>query len=59
MTFETFEELEVWRLAGQLKKESREKYISEKELEYFREKVLYCIKVLNGYIAYLKKQVTK
>ena len=120
MTFETFEELEVWKLARQLKNEIRElvkkipveekyrltdqlirstrsigsniaegfgrfhfkdnskfclnargslfetlnhlidafdeKYIFEDELKYFRDKVLHCIKVLNGYIAYLKKQ---
>jgi hypothetical protein len=36
-----------------------EKYISKEELKYFREKVLNCIKVLNGYIAYLKKQSIK
>ena len=110
MTFETFEELEVWKLAKQLKKEIRElvkkfpvdekyrltdqiirssrsagsniaegfgrfhfkdnskfclnargslfetlnhlidafdeEYISDKEMKYFREKVLFCIKVL-------------
>ncbi len=117
MTFETFEELEVWKLARQLKKEIREliknfllmrdidqiirssrsigsnvaegfgrfhfkdnskfclnargslfetlnhlidafneEYIFDDELKYFRDKVLHCIKVLNGYIAYLKKQ---
>jgi len=123
MTFETFEEPEVWKLTRQLKKEIRElvkkfpvgekykltdqiirssrsagsnisecfgrfhfkdnsefclnarsslfetlshlidafdeEYISDKEMKYFREKVLFCIKVLNGYIAYLKKQLTK
>lgn len=84
MTFETFEELEVWKLTRQLKKEIRElvkkfpvargslfetlnhlidafdeEYISDKEMKYFREKVLFCIKVLNGYIAYKKKQLTK
>jgi len=36
-----------------------EKYIDEKCLNYFREKILHCNKVLNGYIAYLNKQVTK
>ena len=120
MIFATFEELEVWKLARQLKKEIRElakkfpadekyklidqvvrssgsvgtniaegfgrfhfkenskfclnargslfetlnhlidafdeEYISDIELEYFKEKILHCIKVLNGYIAYLKKQ---
>ncbi len=120
MNFVTFEELEVWKLARQLKKEIREltkkfptdekyklidqiirssrsvganiaegfgrfhfkenskfcfnargslfetlnhlidafdeEYISDIELEYFKKKVLHCIKVLNGYISYLKKQ---
>ena len=121
MTFETFEELEVWKLSRQLKKEIRvlvkkfpfdekyrltdqiirssrsngsniaegfgryhfkdnskfgriargslfetlnhlidafdEEFITDEELKYFREKVLHCIKVLNGYIAYLEKQL--
>jgi four helix bundle protein len=121
MTFGTFEELEVWKLARQLKKEIRElvkkfppeekyrltdqlirssrsvganiaegfgrfhfkenskfcfngrgslfetlnhlidaldeEYISEDEFNYFRDKVLHCNKVLNGYIAYLRSQV--
>lgn len=120
MAFETFEELEVWKLSRQLKKEIRalvkkfpfdekyrltdqiirssrsngsniaegfgryhfkdnskfgriargslfetlnhlinafdEEYITGEELKYFREKVLHCIKVLNGYIAYLERQ---
>lgn len=113
MSFLTFEELEVWKLARQLKKEIRElvkkfpvdeKYrltdqiirssrsvgsnIAEgfgrfhfkenskfcfnarglfetlnhlidsfdEELKHFRDKVLHCIKVLNGYISYLKKR---
>jgi four helix bundle protein len=126
MTFETFEELEVWKLSRQLKKEIRilvkkfpldekyrltdqiirssrsngsniaegfgryhfkdnskfgriargslfetlnhlidafdEEYITDEELKYYREKVLHCIKVLNGYIAYLERksnQITK
>jgi four helix bundle protein len=33
-----------------------EEYIIGEELKYFREKVLHCIKVLNGYIAYLERQ---
>lgn len=120
MAFETFEELEVWKLSRQLKKEIRalvkkfpfdekyrltdqiirssrsngsniaegfgryhfkdnskfgriargslfetlnhlidafdEEYITGEELKYFMEKVLHCIKVLNGYIAYLERQ---
>ncbi len=120
MAFETFEELEVWKLSRQLKQEIRvlvkkfpfdekyrltdqiirssrsngsniakgfgryhfkdnskfgriargslfetlnhlidafdEEYITDEELKYFREKVLHCIKVLNGYIAYLERQ---
>jgi four helix bundle protein len=123
MTFETFEDLEVWKLARQLKKEIRElvkkfpvdekyrltdqiirssrsvgsniaegfgrfhikdnskfcfnargslfetlnhlidafdeDYISQEELKYYKEKTLQCNKVLNGYIAYLKKQSTE
>ncbi len=33
-----------------------ENYITNNELEYFRNKILHNIKVLNGYIAYLKEQ---
>jgi four helix bundle protein len=121
MTFSTFEELEVWKLARQLKKEigglvkvfpvdekyrltdqlirstrsvssniaegfgrfhykentkfcrmSRgslmetlnhlidafdEGYIDGNCLDEYREKILHCNKVLNGYIAYLNKQI--
>lgn len=33
-----------------------EKYIDEEELKFFKDKILHCNKVLNGYIAYLNKQ---
>jgi hypothetical protein len=33
-----------------------EEFITDEELKYFREKVLHCIKVMNGYIAYLERQ---
>jgi len=32
-----------------------ENYINQEQLNDFKEKILHCVKVLNGYIAYLKK----
>lgn len=32
-----------------------ESYISQERLNEFKERILHCVKVLNGYIAYLKK----
>ena len=32
-----------------------EEYISEEQFKYFKSNILHCIKILNGYIAYLKK----
>jgi four helix bundle protein len=32
-----------------------ENYITKEQFENYREKIIKCIKVLNGYIAYLKK----
>jgi len=32
-----------------------ENYINQEQFNGFKEKILHCVKVLNGYIAYLKK----
>lgn len=32
-----------------------ENYITKEQFEIYKDKILHCIKVLNGYIAYLKK----